>query len=198
MKLIFVRHGEAESNATGTIGGQLNVGLTEKGTEQAKKVSEALKNEKFDLIFCSSLKRADDTLKEIKVHHKDLKVIYDDRLMEMNFGKFEGKPRELVYDSVMSFECEQEDWRAEGGESFKDLINRANEFLEDLKKHDCRSVLVVAHGGIIRTMFSILLNKPLKDAMTMWLDNTSVTEIDINNGKAELKRFNVLEHLEIL
>ena len=60
-KLILLRHGESEWNTLGKWTGLTDVGLTEKGEEEAKKAGEALKEISLDKGFCSVLKRAKDT-----------------------------------------------------------------------------------------------------------------------------------------
>ena len=61
-KLIFLRHGESEWNTLGKWTGLTDVGLTEKGEEEAKNAGESLKDISLDSGFCSVLKRAKDTL----------------------------------------------------------------------------------------------------------------------------------------
>lgn len=70
MKLIIVRHGETEENASEIIQGHSLGKLSKKGIEQSKKLALRLKGEKIDMIFSSDLERAKDTIKEVARFHK--------------------------------------------------------------------------------------------------------------------------------
>ena len=88
---IFVRHGQTFWNKNGIMHGQFDIPLNYTGIKQAKKVATELKHEHFDLCLCSPLKRAKSTAFSILQHHKNTKIFYDDRLMELNKGLLEGK-----------------------------------------------------------------------------------------------------------
>ncbi|HQM24775.1 MAG TPA: 2,3-bisphosphoglycerate-dependent phosphoglycerate mutase, partial [Candidatus Pacearchaeota archaeon] len=61
-KLVLVRHGESVWNKENIFTGWVDVDLSERGIEQAKKAGEMLKDYSFDLAYTSYLKRASDTL----------------------------------------------------------------------------------------------------------------------------------------
>ena len=67
--IYFVRHGETDFNLFNISQGQLDTSLNETGIKQAKTIAKKLKDKNFDVIFCSSLKRARQTLYEIKQYH---------------------------------------------------------------------------------------------------------------------------------
>ena len=66
-KLIAIRHGQSTWNAENRITGWVDVDLSEKGVQEAKKCGELLKelNIDFDICFTSYLKRAINTLEII-------------------------------------------------------------------------------------------------------------------------------------
>lgn len=196
MKIILVRHGQAESNAEGIVGGRTDFAITQKGIIQAKKVAKRLKDEKIDAVFCSTLSRARDTLKEILKYHPEVGVVYDDRLEEMAFGIFEGGPLKPFYDSMRSFNGNFEEYKPDKGESFKEVRNRIELVLKEILRHEGKTVLVVVHGRVIRTFLSILLDIPLKEIMKTKFLNTSVTILELKNGKFEKRDYNSVEHLE--
>ena len=61
----FIRHGQTYWNKNGIMHGQYDIPLNFTGEKQAIKISEDLKNEHFDLCFCSPLKRARATAYKI-------------------------------------------------------------------------------------------------------------------------------------
>ena len=88
---IFIRHGQTYWNKNGIMHGQYDIPLNETGRNQAKKISNELKNVRFDICFSSPLIRAKSTAIEILKNHRNVKIIYDERLKELYKGKLEGK-----------------------------------------------------------------------------------------------------------
>ncbi|HSW88281.1 MAG TPA: 2,3-bisphosphoglycerate-dependent phosphoglycerate mutase, partial [Candidatus Saccharimonadales bacterium] len=64
--LILVRHGESEWNAKGLWTGWTDVSLSEKGIHEAQQAAEEIKDIQPTIAFTSKLKRAQQTLDEIK------------------------------------------------------------------------------------------------------------------------------------
>ena len=65
-KLVLVRHGESTWNAIGAWTGLTDISLDEQGRSLARKDGEALKNITFQIAFTSKLRRAQQSLDEIK------------------------------------------------------------------------------------------------------------------------------------
>jgi alpha-ribazole phosphatase len=85
-------------------------------------------------------------------------LIADPRLLELDFGAWEGKP----WDEVPRVELDR--WtanplrfRAPGGESGEELIARVNDFFAGLSQ-DC---VVVSHGGPLKVLSALLRGKPI-------------------------------------
>ena len=88
MKVYIVRHGQTDSNLAGVYN-YLNEDINENGIEQAKNLSEKIKDLDYELIYCSPLKRAMHTANIINIHNKTM--LFDDRLQERNPGALSGK-----------------------------------------------------------------------------------------------------------
>ena len=94
-KLYFTRHGQTIWNVEGKVCGATDIELTELGHEQAKELGEHIKADKdtkIDEIVASPLVRAKNTAEHISgitgiPMHTDMRVI------EQNFGKYEGGGR---------------------------------------------------------------------------------------------------------
>ena len=63
MKIYFVAHAATTDNEAKISSGWKDVELSELGIQQSKELGEKFKNIKIDLICCSDLKRAVDTVK---------------------------------------------------------------------------------------------------------------------------------------
>lgn len=89
MNLYVIRHGQTDWNINNLLQGSSDIELNSNGIEEAKKVSTMLKNNDFNIIYSSPLKRAFDTATYVnRYHNKD--IFIDSRLIERNFGDFEG------------------------------------------------------------------------------------------------------------
>jgi len=187
----LVRHGVTEGNEKKITQGRIDFGLSAEGRRQAKAIAKRLSKTKFDAIYSSSLKRAAQTANEIGKHHKS-KIIHSKLLQERAFGKLEGKS----YDDVEEYR-HQPHKRPPGGESIKDVYERAKPFLKKiLKKYKGKTVLIVAHGTIGRAILCILLQMPISKANLFGIQkNTSITEVEITPYGSRLVRFNDHTHL---
>ena len=146
MRVLYIRHGQTEWNVLNKLQGRADVSLNKNGIEQAYIAKEGLKNEQIDLIMCSPLKRAKETAEIINEDRK-LPLLFDDRLMERDFGELEGMLiSDLDYEEVWSYKKNTKYIRAE---CMVDFFDRVYGFLDDIKpKYKDKSILLVAHGGV--------------------------------------------------
>jgi broad specificity phosphatase PhoE len=197
MRLVIVRHGETEHNAKGILMGHQDIELSASGINQARIVAQRLKEEHFDIIYCSDLRRCKNTLDEIVKFHNDTPVVFSEELRERNMGVFEGGPREKLHEAFNEHKGDPLDFKPEAGESVNELFNRARSFFElMLDKHKNESVLVITHGGIMRCLDSLLTQRPLLDLFNnQRFYNTAVCEYEISDKKTAVRCFNDANHL---
>ena len=96
-KLILTRHGQSTWNAENRFTGWVDVDLSEKGKEEAKKSGELIRklNIKIDISYTSYLKRAIETLTIIlKTLNLSLKFNTSWKLNERNYGSLTGLNKE--------------------------------------------------------------------------------------------------------
>lgn len=165
-KLILIRHGESEWNKAGLWTGLTDIGLSEKGKEEARLAGEKLKGISIDFAFTSVLLRAKQTLDEIKgVLGIDVPTFEDQALNERNYGIYTGKNKWGIKKEVgdEQFKKIRRGWdiSIENGESLKDVYNRVvpyyqAEILPKLKED--KNVLISAHGNSLRALIKYLEN----------------------------------------
>lgn len=171
--IYFVRHGQTDDNANGNLlSGWSGTPLNEKGFEQAKATSIELKDVKFDICFCSPLLRAKQTLNEILAYHKELKVIYDDRLKERDYGEITRKPASI---------CEFRRWNANDKlpfkmESISEMYARISSFYDEIKTiYKANNILIVSHSGVGRLSYFYFNGRPKdNDYSNFKLDNAKI------------------------
>jgi len=196
MKLLLVRHGETEENVSGIIQGQRPGTLTEKGKLQVAAIAKRLQSEKIDRIFSSDLSRARLTVEAIAASHA-LQISYSADLRERCQGIYEGGERDVYYSTVKKSGLSLIAFRAEGGESIYDVQKRTDRFLDSIwPQYQGQNVLVCAHGGSIKTIYTSLFKLALEDVFPRVVDNASLTSIEILAGR-EVRElcFNSVDHL---
>lgn len=192
--ICLLRHGETAYNAEGNkYCGRTDIPLTDKGIEQARRMNNLLKDYDFDQIFCSPLLRARTTA-EI-ASGTPAKIQTDDRLIEVDFGQWEGKRSEDFIaedpDSWTNWLADPTQFRAGNtGERGDEIIARLDSFYTELlEKFDGQTILVVGHNGINRFFMAKQLGMPLKNYRRLVQENSALTLVTLDKHKG----FNLLK-----
>ena len=176
MSFVFVRHGQTDWNVEHRLQGVRDTALNERGREQARALGERWKKEgmTFRKVYSSPLQRALDTA-EIATGMDRSGFVLDDRLKEMAFGVMEGAVYSGTGNTDISLCMEAFLGRPadfvpqEGGESFPEVLDRALNFLLDLRekeKETTGNILVVSHGAIMHGLLFHLEGR--KDINEFW------------------------------
>ncbi len=145
--MIYVtRHGQTDWNLEKKVMGRCDIPLNKNGKEQAKVVRDFLENTPIDKIICSPLFRAKQTALII-TEKKQVEVIYDNRLMERDFGELEGlNTKDFDFYGFWNY---YQNNHYQNAENIQDFFRRVYECLDDItttyKEED---ILIVAHGGV--------------------------------------------------
>ena len=186
MKIYLVRHGETAWNQAGKIQGQTDIDLNEQGFAQAAEAAERLKEVPFEIAFCSPLIRARHTAETI-VGERKITLTADERLRELNFGPWEGTDvRKIREGSNSPFTNPQNYLPPEGAESFAQLYARSGEFVEQVLlplEGTYETVLVVAHGGVNRSILNPVLQIPVSDFWRIHMGNCATAVLECVKGK---------------
>ena len=195
LNVYLLRHGQSQWNADGNrYCGRTDIPLTATGIRQAEAVRDQLISITFDAIYSSPLERAYITAQKAgggKV------VIKDQRLIEADFGMWEGKTREeFIGEGPTLWERWMDDplsSRAGGtGESGREIIQRVDDFFsEALKRPNCSNILVVGHNGINRLYLAWKLGMDPKHYRRIHQENSSITMFTLDEkGELTLKLLN--------
>lgn len=159
IKITYFVHGTTMDNEKGISSGWKDVGLSELGIKQSKRLKNQTKDKKFDIVFCSDLKRAVDSAN--LTWGGEVKIIKDKRLRECNYGDFNGKPSEIVE----PLQEENITKRFPSGESYEDVKERIQDFLNFLKdNYEGKNIAIVAHKAPQLALDVILKGKTWKQA----------------------------------
>ena len=178
--IIFVRHGQSESNLHRVFTGHSNARLTALGREQARRTAEYLRDFPITAIYASDLERTMDTAAPTAKMH-GLPILPDAALREIYAGQWEGKPYEtLMRDYTASYARFREDvGRAhpDGGESVTALYSRVNAEVDRLLAlHRGECIAIFTHATPVRSIMCRLMDLPAEEmAKVPWATNASIS-----------------------
>jgi len=196
MTLILVRHGESEGNARGVITGSLDLALTERGREQARRVGARLAVEPVAAVYASTLRRASATGAAVATHH-GVTVEEIAGLDEYRYGEAEG----LSWPEITErFNLTTNDWGrgvVPGEEGHPAFRRRVGIEIDQLRARHREDVAVVAcHGGTILQALAHLLELPDHTSPRTRISNCSLTVVQHRAGRDEIVVVNDVCHLE--
>jgi alpha-ribazole phosphatase len=177
MRLYLVRHTKVDT-PSGWCYGQTDVGLFNTFQSERDAIISELDKVEFKQIYSSPLKRC----ALLAEHISGGNIKYDDRLMELDFGDwenrswrdFENSPEaKLRLIDYVNIACP-------GGESYSDLLDRVEDFLDDLRgKYSDGNVLIVTHSGIIRAFYSLINRVKPHISFELNVDYGQISEIEL-------------------
>ncbi len=195
MKLFLVRHGQTDLNKVRRYQGRIDVPLNETGTGQAQKLASRLACEQFDKIYSSPLSRAQQTAGIIH-NGSSVDITKLDELVEMDFGKLEGKTYKEIIEIFPDWDPAVFDFTFAGGEKLDNMAIRIQSFVDVLKKLDENSnVLVVTHSGCLRIILCLLLGIDINKWWQFKIDVASLTVVENVGHGAVLSLLNDTSHL---
>jgi len=195
--IIFLRHGQAENNTKRILAGRTEgVPLTKTGVEQAERIAKYLKHMDVSAIYSSPIERASTTAK-IVADYNSLNYKLDDRLIEIEMGKF----TRMNYDDMFAkygnvflkfyendpiiAKCEVETF-AEVQKRVLDMVGYI------VKKHKNQNVVLVTHMDPIKSMLSTIMDLKPKTLFELIIANASLTIIKEQDEKFSLSAINAM------
>lgn len=200
----FVRHAESEWNAANRLCGRTDMTLSETGRGQAARLAERLRTLHPDAFYVSPLQRARETA-EIIARAIGLTPTVDERLIEINYGAWEGK----TFEEVMQQDAEiYRLWDADpaavappDGESGAQALARVTPFLEELAARypsERARIMVVTHKTICRLVACHVLGLPPSEyRRRLTMDNAAVNIFRRDEEGWRLALLNDTSHLAL-
>lgn len=159
INITYFVHGTTTDNEKDISSGWNDVGLSDLGVKLSIALRDLIKNQKFDVVFCSDLKRA---VESAKLAFQDIATIIPDaRLRKCNYGDYNGRPSSIVE----PMQEENISKKFPGGESYEDVKNRTADFLSFLKRtYDEKNIAIVSHKAPQLSLEVILNRKSWQQA----------------------------------
>ncbi|WP_371602286.1 histidine phosphatase family protein [Streptomyces sp. NBC_01220] len=208
-ELVFVRHGQAQCNADGLVGGPRTcTGLTNHGYAQvdqaARRLAAEHRKQPFDLVYTGPRIRLIQT-GEIISQALQIPMSTDGRLDGPVHGDADGKPWTTVKTTADGGPHAHPDkqW-ATGSDTWNGYLERAGNFLRELiEQHQGQRVVFAAHGETVITAHTLLLGIPIGSPAGFTVNHASITRWQqhhnrLNQTRWMLDRHNDTEHLSFL
>ena len=178
--LVLMRHGESLWNLENRFTGSVDVPLTPRGRSEAAKAALKCSGLKFDVAYCSSLSRAQETAALfLEALESDPQLIPEPSLIEKNYGILQGLNKDRVRatygDEAYNLWHRSYNIGPPGGESLYELGLRVYPFVKQVVGEDLRlgkNVLLVAHGNVIRSLV-MLVEK---------LDSSAIEKVEVGTA----------------
>lgn len=169
--LTLIRH-TTPNIAAGICYGQLDVAVARNFTDEAAAIRGWLNP--ADLILTSPLLRAHKLAENIALSH-GCEMLHDARLMEMNFGDWEGRAwNDIGRSEIDSWSADVLYYAPPNGESAQQMMQRVQSMLQDLVQMPQQHIVIVAHGGSIRAVLAQLASIPLTLTLNWQIDYGAV------------------------
>ena len=188
--ILLIRHGQSEWNKLNLFTGFKNIELSEQGIDEANKAGQNFKNLniKFDIVFTSELKRAQETAKIILKNldqwdhlYGEGKIITDIRLNERDYGDLTGLNKKETADKFGEEQVHK--WRRgysdqpPNGESLEDVVRRVKIYFEEsinpaIQSADNNNILIAAHGNSLRALLIV---------MNIY-DSSNINSVELSTG----------------
>ncbi|MBA4436739.1 MAG: histidine phosphatase family protein [Nitrosopumilaceae archaeon] len=196
-QIIFLRHGQAKNNTERILAGRTEgVPLTDVGEQQAQHTAELLEHMNISAIYSSPIQRAKHTA-EIVGKHNSLDVSIDERLIELDMGKFTGMAYDEIFNDhgnvFMKFYQGDLEIAHNGVETFDQVKKRVLGIVDHvLEKHPDENVVLVTHMDPIKAMLSTVVDLSPTNLFELIIANASLNLFRENNRKFSISGLNVM------
>lgn len=209
-RLIFVRHGQIDSNTLGRFSIWNDEPLNADGIDQIEKASKRIFSQfEPDVILCSPIFRAKMSAEIIAGDRLQPIEVAD--LAEVHFGEVSGLTMsEIAVQFPHSYQAFTEYVQAEdqsqmtrpvipGGETTDDIIARVRRFTElVLQSYPGKLVVAVSHGAFIKCALQVYAGADFTRSVPFWIDNGSITVVDFFKNKPMIRLVNDAHHINDL
>ncbi|MCW9708063.1 alpha-ribazole phosphatase [Fodinibius salsisoli] len=174
MDLFLIRHTTPDIEE-GICYGQKDIDLADSFPDELKKLGAKLPENYPDFpIHSSPLKRCRELAQQLAKQQ----VTTDSRLKELDFGAWEGRAwDDIDPEQLQPWMQNFVEVACPGGESYRQLYDRAVDWWQEVIQLEHKQVLVISHSGVIRCIISHILEVPLKNSFRLSIDYGSVTKV---------------------
>lgn len=199
INLHLVRHGHTIWSESGGVAGRTDIELSETGRASVESLAKTFHHEAVAMQWvCSPMKRTRETAEIIRtlLESKNAcplpELEFDKRLVELDFGDWEGQTWDEVHQNTPDLLSNWgEDWvnrSPPNGETFSEQCKRCqswlNDWLSSVQDEPKAAATVISHGGSIRALICLCMDWDFSDAMTFNVDPASQCWLQCENPES--------------
>jgi probable phosphoglycerate mutase len=193
--IVLVRHGETAPNRERRLLGLSDPPLTEVGRGQAQAVAKVLAHRDPAAVVSSPLSRCLETAGFV-ASACGVDVETDERLVEFDFGEFDGIALSEIPSDVMASLRHDPTYVAPGGECLMDVVGRMETWCrEAFDRYAGDVVIAVTHVSPVKAAATWALGVPPTTAWRMFVDLASISRVGGHSDAPVLLSFNERGHL---
>jgi broad specificity phosphatase PhoE len=197
-QLILIRHGDLEDRYRGRYVGRTDAPLSAEGRRQAAALAGPVDRLNGAHFLSSPLRRTRETAEIALGTHGRFEII--ENLREIDFGRWEGMSFAEIAAAnpaaVDRWAALDEDFTFPDGEGIRAFRERIGAAAERIAAKPAETVVLFAHGGVIRFLICHFLGLPDRHHLLFDIRPASISEIRIEGGKGILTLLNDRHHLE--
>jgi probable phosphoglycerate mutase len=188
-ELWLLRHGETPWTLLGRHTGRTDLGLTDRGREEAAALGVRLAGRRFAVVLTSPLARARETCR--LAGYGEVALVEPD-LQEWDYGEYEGRTAAEIRAERPGWDI----WEAgvSGGESIEQVAARADRVIGRATAAG-GDVALFAHGHLLRILAARWLGLPGAVGGGLALDTSSVSVLGTERERRVIRRWNEGRHL---
>lgn len=179
--IYVIRHGQTELNSAHALQGRSNHPLNGKGVEQARVAAQLLsaRGIVFSHVFSSPLQRAIQTAEIVA---PGVSVTTDDRLIEMDYGPYEGTDLNNLPPEILTFFSDfAHNPAPDGMEQLSSVVERAGSFVDEIACLE-GDVLISTHAIAMKGILEHLTPQSQGSYWSKYLGNCAVYAIEVADG----------------
>ncbi len=181
--IYIIRHGQTAKNKAKTLQGRSDEPLNDMGIVQAEKVGDWFREKKinFDIVYSSPLSRAIDTA---KILVPELSPIIDRRLIEMDYGPYEGMDLSNPLPEIVTFFSDFVHNPAPAGmEQLKEVVSRTGSFIDSIiEEAKEKQILISTHAIAMKGILEYLTPESKGRYWSKYIGNCAVYKTEYRDG----------------
>ncbi len=186
--ILLVRHPETEANVSGRLVGRGDSVYTRDGQRQLIRAARKVADFKPETIWSSPLERT-KRLALAAGRKAGLAPVFDERLLELDFGQAEGLSFDEIAQAGLTFNYQSRDEPvAPGGESRGQIEARTAAFCAEAIRLGGRQA-IVTHGGVVRAGLVHLLGLESTDIWAFHIHNVQLAYVRVFDGRGVLEEY---------
>jgi alpha-ribazole phosphatase len=194
-KMLLARHASTGREYYSRFIGATDIPIGAEGPAETARLAGIIQKYLPVVSFCSPFLRVRQTVELLagQIDLGEVHVKYD--LREIDFGRWEGLSFEEIAEGDSELAKRWAAWNPEftfpAGEKVADFLRRTSELAEELAARPEETILVIAHGGVVRALLCHLLKLPPQHYLLFDARPARLAAIDLYSEGGVLSGFNL-------